>query len=101
MRTTEIHSENSGLVYLCVLCASAVKNFALGSELLVEDRVVNYFFHNLDFDVVHLRSSRSTLRPLDQPPDLERIALRNGFDGSVCAIAYPAGHFELLRTLSH
>ena len=62
---------------------------------------MNFFFGNLYFDLVHICSSRSTLRPFDKPPDLERIALRNGFDGSVWAIAYPPCNVELLRTLPH
>ena len=73
----------------------------LESRFFVENRVVDVVFDGFNFDFVDTCGIRSALRPFDQPAYLERISLCNGFDGSVCAISDPTGHFELLRTLSH
>jgi hypothetical protein len=101
MCATEIPSANSSLVSLCVLRVLCGERVGLGRGLLVEEGVVNVVFDGFDFDLLNLSRIRSALRPLDQAADLEGIALRNGFDGSIGAIAHPPGYLELFRALPH
>ena len=62
---------------------------------------MNVVLHGLDIDLIYLRSIGPAISPFNQALDIERIALRNGLDGSIRAIAHPAGYLELLRAQSH